>query len=336
MDAAAAAKFTTPLPRLVCSSLCVAAQRVSQNISSEDAVRRLVQAASGRMLAGGRFFVASNSPGFVTEAMGKGAGLIAAEEYPRSRPSAADVVIVSWCSAACFPPDGAGSCALETDAMLEDLAESQALVVGIGPMATLGGGVLSAAHVIDTELSDPLSPRLMLAFGGSAFPIISLANILTLWAFTAELISACARNGGKMLAVYQSVLVPGGRERNAARLSRFASGDAFEPGDHWAPLAAAYGELTARDISATITALESLNWTKLEAAIQLCGAAVQAGGRVITYIIGHSPVHHWGTAAGTYHVGWPGSRHHRMAGMYRVITLETTQLPDAAALLSRP
>ena len=264
------------------------------------------------MLAGGRFFVASNAPGFVTEAMGKGAGLIAAEEYPRNRPGAADVVVVSWCTTDAFPPDGAGSCTLATADMLADLASTQALLVGVGPASFAG----NLRPIADTQPAGLLPPRLLSAFGGSAFPIISLANLLCLWAFTAELISACARTGGRMLAVYQSALVPGGRRRNDARLQRFSAGDAFEPGTDWHKIAPARGELTARYITETITILESLNWYKLDAAITVCAMATANGGRVVAYIIGHSPVHQWGTPAD-------------LSGILRLAKGRHGQMPDA-------
>ena len=48
------------------------------------------------------------------------------------------------------------------------------------------------------------------------FPVVSLTNLLWLWSFTAELIAALTRRG-IMPCVYQSVLVPGARNRNKER-----------------------------------------------------------------------------------------------------------------------
>ena len=264
--------------------LIAAARRVGDGLFTSEAV---VAAAATRLAAGGGLFVASNAPGFVSDVIGKGAGLMMMRAYPNARPAVTDVVVVSWCSESASPPDSVGSCELDTAEMLADLRSTGALLVTIGP--ALPGG---DAPSMDTHCpKNALTPRLSRAFGGATFPVTSLTNVLCQWSFTAELLSALAR-GGRMLAVYQSVLTPGGRERNALRAERWAAGNPWEP--DWHGVAPARGELAAEYLGATVAILEGLDWQNIAAATEHCGAALKEGRRVVAYMIGHFPVWQWG------------------------------------------
>ena len=66
----------------------------------------------------------------------------------------------------------------------------------------------------ESALSQPAA--LLRAFDGAAYPLVSLENLVLLWTFTGELVAALPRRG-HLPTLYQSVLVPGARQRNERR-----------------------------------------------------------------------------------------------------------------------
>jgi hypothetical protein len=174
--------------RALGTALVGAAERVRAAVAGP--ILGLAEAAARRLLADGRLIVASNAPGFVSDAITKGAGLMMTKGYyattlgyPSVRPTDTDVVVVSWCGPEAIHPHAPGSTALATSEMLADLRSTGALLVTIGPR--LAGD----ADVAQLDSSaGRLAPALAAGFGaGVDFPIVSLTNLLMLWAFTGEL-----------------------------------------------------------------------------------------------------------------------------------------------------
>jgi hypothetical protein len=114
-------------------------------------------------------------------------------------------------------------------------------------------------------------------------PTVSPILAASLWTFTAELVAALTREG-KRPPLYQSVLVPGGRERNAAHLKLKWEPQAPPP---VAPL------VLGRTYLARVTnywrALQATQLAGVREAGQMAAAAIHAGHTAWYGSLGHLP-----------------------------------------------
>ena len=234
---------------------------------------------AGHLAAGGRLLLASARPDFTSEGFVRSGGLMLAEEWrPQTRLAPDDTVILGWSGA---PPD-------QELELLRDLRASGALIVGIGPAAWAeADSQLGADLFLESSLSLP--EAVTAPFGGESYPLISLQNLVVLWAFTGEIVAALTRVG-RMPAMYQSVLVAGARDRNA----RFA-GSRFHQ-THQVPTIPP-GQVGGDYLDAIGAILRALIEEEARA-IERVGAAcaqVLNDGRVIhAGMISHFPVHQHG------------------------------------------
>jgi hypothetical protein len=234
-----------------------------------------------RLLAGGDLYIAGVRPDFVSEGYIRSGGLMLLREYrPAAGLSEKDSVLLGW----------SGAAADQDLALLRELGRTGARVVGIGPPPpeTISDGFLP---MLDAFLeSDPPAPAEVTdRFGGEAYPLVSLQNLVLLWAFTAELVAACARRGA-MPAMYQSVLTPGARERNALYRDR-----PFHEAHGVPPLPSGrMGGAYLERIGECLSALRDRESGSLEAVARACAEAIRSGHRVHAFLIGHFPVHQAG------------------------------------------
>lgn len=147
-------------------------------------------------MAGGKLWLAGDR-GFVQEGLHRAGGTMAAQSLPSpDRIAAGDVVLIGAVPA----------CAAQVREVLGACTTAGALSVVFGPELPAEG----CSAFFDTEPQEA-------AIGG--LPLTHPAITVGLWAFTGELVAALTRLG-KMPPMYQSVLVPGGRERNTPHLQR--------------------------------------------------------------------------------------------------------------------
>jgi uncharacterized phosphosugar-binding protein len=181
---------------------------LADSVQAQEALPEITRAGEGaaaRLAAGGRLYVACARHDFVSEARVRAGGLMCINEYRRGqRLSPEDAVVVGWSN---ITPE-------QDLALVRELSASGAFVIGIGPKS---GRSATAAFLseVDVHLDSSTSADddARRPFGGEAYPFISLKNLALLWAFTGEMTAALTRQG-IMPAFYQSVLVPGARERN--------------------------------------------------------------------------------------------------------------------------
>ena len=235
-----------------------------------------------RLLAGGRLFIASARPDFVSEGFVRSGGLMLLEECGAdgSGPGPGDAVLLGWTDT---EP--------EAEQMLfSRLAESGSFIVGIGPPPIAPPGQTQST-VLDALLASapPLPAHLLRAFDGAAYPLISLQNLMLLWAFTGELVAALTRRG-HMPAMYQSVLVPGARQRNERRGRRRIEAAPEIPPLAPSQLGSAYLDRLS-DILQVLTRRET---TAIENVARTATMALRQGHRICAFLISHFPVHQWG------------------------------------------
>lgn len=150
--------------------------------------------------------------GFVLEGFNRAGGLMIAKRLGEvDEVAPGDVVLVGS-----LYGDDEG-----TTALLEGIADRGALAVLFAPRPA----ATSADHLfIDTHSEAP---------DESDLPTASPANAQSLWTFTAELVTAMMARSGRVPPVFRSVLVPDGREYNAALKGRRWEGAAesvYPPG----------------------------------------------------------------------------------------------------------
>ena len=168
-------------------------------------------AAAERLLAGGNLYAAGREP-FVIEAYVRAGGMMMVSKYGEEAKLAAnDVMLVgAWTNAdesaveACKRAKAAGSYVVLFSPAFEDRD---------APLAALCDD-----HIVNHVEGDGLA----VAVGGGrrVGSTSGLFNVTALWTYTAELVGSLTR-GGKMPVMWQSVVVPGGRERNG----RYRQGD---------------------------------------------------------------------------------------------------------------
>lgn len=189
---AAAAGAAAPGERVVEAVLNACTTLRSQRALREEAA----ESAATRFVGGGKLWVAGSIPRFDIEWLGRAGGIMPVA--PMQNPTdvgAADVLVYG-----CLVGATAGDSAL-----LRQVRERQALVVAIGP-ADAAEALRPAAQfylAVTLPTDTPLRPQAAAA-----------ASIAALWAFSGDLVGACTRRGF-MPTMWQSVMVPSARDRNA-------------------------------------------------------------------------------------------------------------------------
>ena len=243
------------------------------------AISEAADQVSGRLAAGGRLLLASARPDFTSEGFVRSGGLVLAEEWrPQTRLAPDDTVILGWSGAS---PD-------QELELLRDLRASGALIVGLGP-ASWAGADSQLGTDLFIESSIPLPEAVTAPFGGEGYPLISLQNLVVLWAFTGEIVAALTRIG-RMPAMYQSVLVAGARDRNAqfvgSRFHHTHQVPAMPPGQVGGDYLDAIGEILRALIEEEARAIERVG--------AVCAEVFDAGRVIHAGMISHFPVHQHG------------------------------------------
>jgi hypothetical protein len=243
---------------------------------------------AGRLLAGGRLLLASVRSDFTSEGYIRGGGLMLLEEWtPTMSLSPDDTVIFGW-------SDTGQEQELE---LLLLLRASGALIIGIGPAHPTWTGVdaLPSADLLSASWTPPAGATK--AFGGEAYPLTSLQNLVILWMLTGEIVSALSRSG-QMPTMYQSVLVDGARERNA----RIGASRFHETHDVAAIPSGQLGTSYLKAISGIIEALVDEETVSIDGAAKLCAKVLQGGGVVYAGMISHFPMHQHGAPGDPMHM----------------------------------
>jgi uncharacterized phosphosugar-binding protein len=234
--------------------------------------------AAQRLAAGGQLFIAGVRPDFVSEGMVRAGGLMLLKEYrPGAEVSENDTVIV-----------GGSLTSPEQDlALLKQLRETGASLIGVGP--SLNKGFQQSVELWALDSSLPLPSAVVQRFGGASYPLVSLQNLVILWTLTGELVGALTRKG-LMPTMYQSVAVPGARQRNAQfSPHRFHPHHSVEPIDE--------GELGCGYLDALDGCFHRLRDEETEAierVAEVCVKVKAAGHHNYASLISHFPVYQAG------------------------------------------
>jgi hypothetical protein len=244
---------------------------------------RSSEAAAERLLSGGQSFAAGQAA-FMNEATGRAGGLMMLSRLdPGAALSGKDVLLVGAVTnaddaaiKACRRGKGAGAyVVLFSPAFEEPTPQIAALcdahVVNFSPAA---GGAASVAE------------RRRAAADSSLF------NVPALWTWTGELIGSFTRKG-KMPVVWESIMLPGSRERNGRY---FAEDDASKRRFHEdlsVPPAAAgrIGRLYLDALRRQVAGLRGPALERMAAAAALMADCVRAGGTVHVEAVSHYTIY---------------------------------------------
>lgn len=217
----------------------------------------VAEAAAPLLVKGGNLWLAGDQ-GFILEGLGRAGGLMRVRQLGRPEEAKpGDVVLYGTF----------GSPSRDQQRTVEGLRSREVMVVGMTPTRVESKEWLFELERSKAPGTDPTQ----------AAPLLTAS----LWTLTGELVGALTRLG-KMPPLWQSVMVPGGRDRNAPHLKL-----QWEPGD-WQPIMPG---LLGREFLATITSdLRSLAVTqarKLTAAGELAREAARQGHAVWYAPLGH-------------------------------------------------
>lgn len=230
------------------------------------------EAVAPKLVGGGDIYIASVRPDFTSEGFIRSGGLMMLKEYNTDQKVwAKDVVIVGWTDTECD----------ETEMLLADLKKTGAFVVGIGSACGILGDKVDAFLESKMDLEDSV----VAPFGQATYPFLSLQNLVLLWAFTGELVAACSRKG-YMPAMFQSVLVPGARQRNAdIGSSRFHQTHTVSPVS-----SEVLGNRYIDHIQACLSRVCDREIEAIQKVAQACVDVREGGHHIYAYLISHFPV----------------------------------------------
>jgi uncharacterized phosphosugar-binding protein len=155
------------------------------------------------LAAGRALYLGGSYEGFVIEAYYRAGGMMKAARLTKPEDLKPGDVLLLGTVEQTTPQD---------TATIREARARGALVVRIGPDPHR----LPVAERPGVDLAVPCE-GVAAAREAGRLPLASVGDTMVLWALTGEIVSGLTRRG-KMTPMFQSVLVPGGRERNAEHL----------------------------------------------------------------------------------------------------------------------
>jgi uncharacterized phosphosugar-binding protein len=169
------------------------------------------EAAAERLAAGGSLWLGGSHQGFIIEGYYRAGGMIGAKRLEKSSDLRSGDVLLLGSLDPAHPEDVA---------LARSVRAAGAYVIAFTPRVQPSPLAAESEACLVADAPVPSEDTL---------PTASVGLAANLWAFTAELVAALTRRG-KMPAMFQSVGVPRGRERNEPLL-----GHLFHPGVEVAP-----------------------------------------------------------------------------------------------------
>ncbi len=251
---------------------------------------RLASNAASKLIAGGDLYAPPVAQWWTSELTGRAGGPMRVLSDIR-RAGERDVAV--------FAPPVLGRASVETVRLLQDAMASRASLFVLGSPSCLN----------DPRISDEYrrtASRVIASLGGPApdaglyprrnlpplAPYAPVVQIVEGWTFVGEVVGACTRDG-KMPTIWQSIAMPGSRERNAA--IKIASGPQsgqfpfFHADRHVTPLApGAAGTQYLDTVIGHLRTLKAQSEQFVRGARWMAGAR-SAGHRVLAIAQGHCP-----------------------------------------------
>ncbi|MFA5865691.1 MAG: hypothetical protein WC975_13540 [Phycisphaerae bacterium] len=155
--------------------------------------------AAGKILAGGKIWVAGSQTDIISEACGRAGGLMDIHPLNKNTPDKNDIVLYGL-SGKTMNDVEAGTLRAWVKTGTSVVVFSAAL--GTIPVGTLIGNCTSGIEGLQAHVDG----------NKKMYPVDTVANVINLWVWTGEFVAACTRVGN-MPVLYQSIGLPDGYER---------------------------------------------------------------------------------------------------------------------------
>lgn len=162
----------------------------------------------------------------------------------------------------------------------ENYRKQGALVILFGSRDT--GAGQAADYIIDNSLEPGIVPVMTIDDTAVTGPVAGIANVINMWAFTAEFVAAVTRQG-TMPTLWQSMFVPGAAQRNE-RIGK----DMFHDDLRIMPVEKGIlGIQFTTAIGRFLTGIRQNELDRFREAGKICAETISGGGKVVASIIGH-------------------------------------------------
>lgn len=235
----------------------------------------LTQAANAvaeRLVAGGKLYIGGSQQAFAAEGCYRAGGLMLLQSYqPNLTLGPLDTVLI-------------GSVGSQPQAdldLIRTLRQQGVVTVAFGsPQAKALGQ--EADFFISNNVVDEAGIIRLTAWDQPICPLASVMNVVNLWVFTGELVAALTRCG-QMPTMFQSVMSPGGKERNEKFLPTPFHTDRSVP-----PVApAALGRSYLAALRKYLILLQATQGEAIRKAAAKVGQARAAGHTAHAVLVGH-------------------------------------------------
>ncbi|MFQ6040282.1 MAG: hypothetical protein ACE5PV_05450 [Candidatus Poribacteria bacterium] len=257
------------------------AEKIGDNLAI---ITDIAEVVAERTLAGGTLYIRDKEGGFASEGLGRAGGLMllrgSAEDY--SQPNT--LLLGSSGSYRDYDVEQVEVAHEAGDLAVAFGSHQQHIVKGYKPFEGLPLLKEIADYSIDNFLPDNDSIVSIEGLDTKICPAAMVVNALNLWTFTAEFVSACLRRG-KMPTMYQSVVCPGSRERNAE-----VGREIFHSDLNIEPIGG--GELGKEYLDEMTKAISQIKETQMDSireASSLAAKAVISGKKAYAALMGHMP-----------------------------------------------
>ena len=242
------------------------------------------EAVAERTLAGATLYIRDKEGGFTSEGLGRAGGLTLLRGSAEDISQPNTLLIGSSGSYRDYDVEQVEAAHKAGDLVVAFGSHQQHIVKGYEPFEGLPLLKEIADYSIDNFLPDNDSIVSIDELDTSICPAAMVVNALNLWTFTAEFVSACLRRG-KMPTMYQSIVCPGSRERNAE-----VGREIFHSDLNIEPIGG--GELGKEYLDEMTKAISQIKATQMDSikeASSLAAKAVISGKKAYAALMGHMP-----------------------------------------------
>ena len=257
------------------------AKKVEDNLSF---ITEIAEVVAERTLAGGALYIRDKEGGFASEGLGRAGGLILLKGGPEDASQPNTLLLGSSGPHRDYDVEQVEAAHKAEDLVVAFCSHQQHPVKGYEPFEGLPLPYEIADYSIDNFLPDNDSIVSIEGLDTNICPVAMVANALTLWTFTAEFLSACLRNG-EMPTMYQSVVCPGSRERNAeVGKEKFHSDLNIEPIER-----GKFGKEYLDEMTKAISQIKATQMDSAKEASSLAAEAIASGKKAYAALMGHMP-----------------------------------------------
>jgi len=241
-------------------------------------ITEIAELVAERTLSGGTLYIKDHEGGFASEGLGRAGGLMLLRGGPEDASQPNTLLLGSSGSYRDYDVEQVKAAHAGGDLVVAFVSHQQQPPADSPPLKEI------ADYSIDNFLPDDDCIVSIKGSDTNICPAAMVANALTLWTFTSEFVSACLRNG-KTPTMYQSIVCPGSRERNAeVGKEIFHSDLTIKPIER-----GKLGNQYLDEMTKAISQIKATQMDSIKEAASLAAESVVSGKKAYAYLMGHMP-----------------------------------------------